>query len=143
MLGTPAAQLAMGSHQLARRALTAMQDDAPIPGQMMMMLGQLVESTRTLGRDVQEMKQLQAATAARAEKDRETLRAEMTHVANRVDAVEDQLVAVVSSQNEMKKVTDKVNRWQWAGAGAIGVTSLFFTIIGWLLSRYWDRLFDG
>jgi len=120
-----------------------MSDDAPLSSQMMMMLGQLVESTRTVARDIQELKQSQAANAARAEKDREQLREEMNHVGNRIDAVEDQMVSVISSQADMKRVTDKVNRWQWAGAGALGVTSMFFTIIGWLLSRYWDRLFDG
>ena len=115
---------------------------------MMMMLGQLVESTRTLGRDIGEIKQLQAANAARAEKDREQLRTEMAHVGNRINAVEDQVHSVMAqqkvisdSQAAMKRVTDRVDRWQWAGAGAIAVTSVLFSIIGWLVAHYWDRLF--
>lgn len=125
-----------------------MAEEPPLPGQMMMMLGQLVESTRTLGRDIQEMKQQQVANATRAEKDRDVLKTEIAHVGVRIDGVEDQLATVISkqksiseTQDSMKKVTDQVTTWRLMGIGALGVTSLLFTILGWLLSKYGDRIF--
>lgn len=114
----------------------------------MMQIGQLLESSRRVALDISEIKQQQTANATRAEKDREGIRSEMEHVSNRINTIEDEVISIKSSQSEMaksqaevKRVTDRVTKWQIGGAGALGVLSIVFGLLGWGLSHFWTRIF--
>jgi hypothetical protein len=141
----PALAVSLGVHDLARQVRGTMPID---DGDLMMKIGQLLEGTRTLGRDIQDIKAQQIANAARADRDRSELHNEVSKVSDRVGAVEDgqadlqrKVTSILVSQDKMQKVADTVTRLQYTAGGAIGVTGIAFTALGWLLAHYWDRIF--